>query len=113
MKDIFSLVPKAKAYVAASNAHDLNLIAQLLNEDCRYNSSGVGGYRGKAAIISMMEGFFSNNPNVHWDVPEYRLDGQLCVVFDFTISLGGQSNRGLEKISFAEDGLIAIIEVIR
>lgn len=85
----------------------------MLAEECRYVSTGVGEHRGKAAILSMMEGFFSNNPDVRWDVPEYRLDGRQCVVFDFTITFGGQSGRGVEKITFTEDGEICLIEVSR
>ena len=85
----------------------------MLAQECRYISTGVGEHLGKTAILSMMEGFFSDNPDVYWDVPEYRQEGRRCVVFDFTVLLGGQSRRGLEKLSFAEDGLISIIEVIR
>ena len=113
MQDSEKNIPKAKSYVSASNAHDVSTIGPMLALDCRYISTGVGEHRGKTAILAMMAGFFSSNPDVHWDVPEYRLEGQQCVAFDFTISTDGQSNRGLEKISFTEDGLISVIEVIR
>ena len=113
MQDSQAYIAKAQNYVSASNAHDVAAIGPMLAEECRYVSTGVGEHHGKAAILSMMEGFFSSNPDVHWDVPEYSLDGLSCVVFDFTISFGGQSSRGLEKITFADDGEICLIEVSR
>ncbi len=113
MNKLHTPMAKAEAYVIASNNHDLGEIASMLAEDCRYVSSGVGEHNGKEAILTMMEAFFSANPNVHWTVPEYRLDAANRAVFDFTISLGERSSQGTEKISFDEDGNITMIEVIR
>lgn len=103
----------AKQYVSASNAHDLALIETMLAEDCRYVSSGVGEHQGKQAILAMMDGFFSANPDVHWDVAEFQLKAPRRVGFDFTISLGGKVSQGAEHIDFQEDGKISAIEVLR
>ncbi len=113
MRDEHDYVSLAKSYVAASNAHDLAMIGPMLADDCRYASSGVGEHLGKQAIVAVMEGFFSANQDVHWDVPEFRLLAPRCVVFDFTISLGGKTAQGVEQISFQGDGKIGAIEVLR
>ncbi len=104
---------KAKAYVDASNNHDLAAIAPMLAENCRYVSSGVGEHRGQKSILAMMETFFSTNPDVRWTVSEYQMNSENQVIFDFTITLGGRSNQGTEKISFDGDGNISNIEVSR
>lgn len=104
---------KTKAYVDASNNHDLATIAPMLSEDCRYVSSGVGEFVGREPILQMMKTFFAANPDVRWKVPEYRLDTENRVEFDFSISLGGQSSQGIEKISFDSDGNINLVEVVR
>lgn len=103
----------AQAYVAASNAHDVEAIAPMLQENCRYLSSGVGEHVGKAAILAMMKQFFAANPDVHWEVSAYGLDEEGQVVFDFTITYSGASGQGVETIGFSEDGDIAFIKVER
>ena len=49
----------SKAYVEASNAHDLNRIEAMLDAKAHYYSSAVGKHEGRAAIRQMMEGFFA------------------------------------------------------
>lgn len=106
-------IDTARAYVAASNAHDLEAIAPLLADGCRYESSGVGAHVGKPAILSMMKQFFESHRDVQWDVPAYEVDDEGRAAFRFTMSLDGDLRKGIEKISFAEDGLITLIEVRR
>lgn len=85
----------------------------MLDEDCRYVSTGVGEYGGKEAIIAMMTTFFAANPDVHWTVPNFRLVTETCVEFAFTISLGGQTSKGIERIWFGDGDTISCIEVER
>ena len=99
--------------MTASNDKDINAIEQMLDEDCQYASSGVGEYTGKEAILSMMAAFFTANPDVQWTVPEYGMVSDRCVEFQFTISLGGATSRGTERIWFNDKGAISCIEVER
>ena len=43
----------AKAYVNASNAHDVDHIATMLSPDVAYRSSGVGAHDGVEKILAM------------------------------------------------------------
>ena len=43
----------AKAYVHASNAHDLVAILNLMAEDVAYRSTGVGAHDGVPAVRTM------------------------------------------------------------
>ena len=113
MPDTSDLADKASAYVAASNARDVTAIEPMLHEDCRYVSSGVGDYSGRSEILSMMSGFFAKNPDVQWTVEDYALESERCVVFDFVISLDGQTSKGTERIWFSDDGAITCIKVER
>ncbi len=113
MRDQSDFISRAAAYVAASNAKDISAIEPMLDEDCRYVSTGVGDYSGKGAVISMMTTFFAANPDVHWSVADYALVTEDCVEFAFAISLGGRTSEGIERIWFAEDGAITCITVER
>lgn len=113
MPDTLDLIPKASAYVAASNALDVKAIEPMLDKDCRYISTGVGEYAGRDSILSMMSGFFANNPDVHWAVSDYALEPKRCVTFEFVISLAGQTSKGTERLWFSEGGAITCIEVER
>lgn len=106
------LIEKAKAYVAASNDHDLVAIEAMLAPDCSYRSAGVGRHDGITAILAMMTSFFATNPDVHWDAENYRwlFDH---VRFDFVITLAGNTSPGEEMIWFDSDGRITGIEVCR
>lgn len=103
----------AKAYVAASNAHDVNTIEAMLSADCVYESSGVGNHSRRDTILEMMRGFFAANPGVLWDTRNWALDGADTAVFDFTITLASGASEGREWISVNSDGLISHIKVAR
>lgn len=106
-------IERAEAYVEASNAHDVERIATLLNDSAVYRSTGVGGHDGKAAILAMNQKFFSDNPDVHWEAANYRAIGDEGVEFDFEISLKGKLSSGVERVFFDTDGLIIRVEVER
>lgn len=76
----------AKAYVALSNAHQLNLVFALFAEDAIYQSENVGVFRGKAANSQMMIGFFTKFPDVYWQAENYRLTEDGVVLFDFEMT---------------------------
>jgi limonene-1,2-epoxide hydrolase len=106
------LIRKAESYVAASNDHDIARIRAMLAPECSYRSAGVGQHDGVEAIVTMMQWFFAANPDVHWQVDNYqRRSGH--VVFDFVITLGGNSSSGVEEIHFDETGDISRIVVQR
>lgn len=108
-----ALLAKARSYVAASNDADLARIEVMLLPTCVYQSSGVGDHQGAVAIMAMMAGFFTANPDVHWRATNYRLAEPDCVEFDFVISLQNSEAPGVERLCFDEDRLIRQIEVRR
>jgi len=107
------LIALAEAYVAASNAHDLDEITAMFAPDAQYRSSGVGGHDGRDAIRAMNEAFFAANPDVRWETSGHRIVPGEGVEFDFVISLGGTRSRGVERVFFDENGLIRRVEVER
>jgi hypothetical protein len=106
------LIKKAEAYVAASNAHDIDRIKPMLAPECSYRSAGVGHHDGVEAIMTMMQSFFAANPDVHWQTENYQRRSD-HVVFDFVITLGANSSSGVEEIHFDEAGKISRIVVQR
>ncbi len=106
------LIERAEAYVAASNDHDIARIAPMLASRCSYRSVGVGRHEGVEAIVSMMQSFFAANQDVHWQTENYRRRSNQ-VVFDFRISLGGNSSAGVEELHFDDAGKINKIVVQR
>lgn len=107
------LIALAEAYVAASNAHDLDRVAAMFSPDAVYRSSGVGAHDGPAAIRAMNESFFAANPDVHWETTGHRIVPGDGVEFDFFITLGGRRHPGTERVFFDEAGLIRKVEVVR
>lgn len=105
-------VKQARAYVDASNDHDLARIRQMLAPECVYISDGVGRHEGVDAILAMMQNFFASNPDVHWQVDDYQLR-LACVEFEFIITMGDKTSNGFEKIFFGQDRKIVRIEVRR
>jgi hypothetical protein len=103
----------AKAYVDASNAHDVDRIATLLDPDVAYRSSGVGAHDGAEKILAMNRTFFGDYPDVTWEPRNWRQIDDGGVEFDFTITLGGQSHRGVERVFVNDAGLITRVEVER
>ena len=57
--------------------------------------------------------FFADYPDVHWDTANWRMVENGGVEFDFTITLGGASHRGIERVAVGDDGLITRVEVAR
>ncbi len=110
------LIELAKAYVALSNSHRVDLIMPMFAAGARYTSTAVGEHRGRAAIGDVMHGFFNKYPDAHWHATNYRCVDH-CVRFDFTLSANDATSgkalerRGLERFEFTADGSIKIISV--
>ena len=110
------LIELAKAYVALSNSHRINLIISMFAAGARYTSSAVGEHRGRAAIADMMRSFFRRYPDVYWQATNYRCDHHR-VSFDFTMTAQEASSgehlerSGLERFEFTADGSIKKITV--
>lgn len=112
-------IEAARAYVALSNAHRLDWIFPMFDENASYSSAFTGDVSGKAAIVPMMRTFFARIPDVHWQVDSYRYIEGGCVEFAFT-RMGSdiatkelERARGVERIYFAKNGLISRIEVLK
>jgi hypothetical protein len=107
----------AKAYVALSNAHALDLISKMFADNARYQSTRVGEFAGKAEIREMMEQFFKRYPDVFWSVNQYRYMAKGLIEFDFTLAANdaesGQliESKGIESVQFNHAGLIDLILV--
>lgn len=112
-----ALISRARDYVAASNAHDLDRVEAMFAEDAEYHSTGVGSHAGRAAIRGMMERFFATYPDVRWAAEDYHLTDGNGVTFDFIMTAmpadgsDGIERRGMERLFFTPDGLIRRIEV--
>jgi len=110
-------IETAKAYVALSNAHGVELIRGMLEPDAEYRSANVGSFVGVDAIVAMMDGFFAAHPDVHWTVDAYRARAPGRVEFDFEMTATDAATgaavrrRGTEVIGFSPAGRIARIEV--
>jgi hypothetical protein len=117
IKNNIEKVELAKAYVALSNAHQLSLVNQMFAEHASYDSTGVGLFEGRDAIANMMNGFFSQYPDVHWEARNYHCDTNQSVLFDFKMTATHANTgekiyrEGAEQISFSEQGLISRLEV--
>ena len=107
----------ARAYVALSNAHRVELISTLFADSIRYDSFNVGSFEGKDAVAEMMTKFYSRYPDVRWDIVDYQTIEKGLVGFEFIMTGTEASNGrnievvGLEQITFTEDGLISGITV--
>ena len=106
----------ARAYVALSNAHRVDLIRPMFAADAIYRSSAVGEFNGAAAIAKMMRAFFARYPDAYWFCEDYRCSGSR-VEFAFSLQAsdargaGHLQRSGLEMIEYDADGLIAKLEV--
>ena len=107
----------ARVYVERSNRHVLDEVFPMFDPDATYRSSQFGLFESLDQIRDMMTGFFATFPDVHWTVDAYRADSDDTASFEFTMRASnaetGQyvERRGLEKITFTEDGLIRHVEV--
>ncbi len=106
----------ARAYVALSNAHRVELIAPMFSATAVYTSSAVGEFTGSDEIEKMMRGFFTSYPDVFWLTENYRFENNR-VTFDFSMQANATSSgehlqrQGIERIEFDESGLIKKLEV--
>ena len=107
----------ARLYVEQSNRHVLDDVFPLFDPEATYRSSQFGLFEGLDQIRDMMTGFFATFPDVHWTVDDYRAESDDSASFEFTMQAShaetGQpvERRGLETITFTEEGLIRHIEV--
>jgi len=108
----------AKAYVALSNAHRLDLVLPMFAAEATYRSAYVGEFAGKPAIGRMMAAFFTRFPDVCWAVEAYRGLGADAVEFAFvmtaTEAATGQAVRrpAVETLEFTDAGFIVRVAVI-
>ncbi len=107
----------ARTYVERSNRHLLNEVFPMFDPDATYRSSQFGLFKGLDQIREMMTGFFTTFPDVHWTVDAYRAESDDTASFAFTMRASnadtGQSvqRRGLETITFTDEGRIRHIDV--
>ena len=106
----------ARAYVALSNAHRVELIRQLFAAEAIYRSGAVGEFHGPVAIAEMMQAFFERYPDAFWLCENFRCSGNR-VSFAFSLQAsdahsGDHLQRsGIEVIDYSADGLIQKLEV--
>ena len=106
----------ARAYVALSNAHRVELIRPMFASDAIYHSSAVGEFHGVDAIADMMQAFFARYADAFWLCENFRCEDNR-VSFDFSLqasdTLGGAllQRNGIERIEFDAQGLIRRLEV--
>ena len=105
------LIELARACVALSNAHRVDLILPLFATGAIYTSTAVGEFHGKAAIGDMMHGFFASYPDVHWQATQFRCeDHQVNFNFEMTATAADDGaileRRGVEHVEFTADGSI-------
>ena len=106
----------AKAYVALSNAHRIELILPMFAPEAVYSSSAVGKFSGPLEISNMMQAFFRKYPDVYWLAENYRYNNHR-VTFDFSMQATAADSgehlqrQGIERIEFDRYGMIKILEV--
>ena len=106
----------ARAYVALSNTHRIELILPMFSATAVYASSAVGEFVGPGEIEKMMRGFFTSYPDVFWLAENYRFENNR-VTFDFSLQANAAATgehlqrQGIERIEFDENGLIEKLEV--
>lgn len=106
----------ARAYVALSNAHRIELILPMFAAGAVYTSSAVGEFNGPIEIGNMMQGFFARYPDVFWLAENFRFDNSR-VTFDFGLQANAADSdehlqrQGVEHIEFDRHGLIRKLEV--
>ena len=117
MPDKPEKVQLAKAYIALSNSHHLELVFGMFTEDAVYQSANVGEFNGIDEIKAMMNGFFAKFPDVYWDTRAFQCveDGTVCFDFELmaTHAQTGEKIRrsGSEEIVFNESGYISLLVV--
>jgi len=113
MPDKPEKVQLAKAYVALSNSHHLELIFNMFTKEAVYQSPNVGEFSGIDEIRGMMNDFFKSFPNVYWDAHGFQCLEDGTVHFNFeliatNVQTGEKIRRsGSEEIVFNEAGYIS------
>jgi ketosteroid isomerase-like protein len=111
------LIELTRAYVALSNAHQLQFVLPMFDENATYFSAYVGEFKGREKIANMMDSFFTRYTDVHWLVDEYQSLGNEAVGFNFvmtaTDSQGGEpvSRSAYEILKFSPRRYIEFLEV--
>lgn len=107
----------AKAYVALSNAHRIELISPMLAASAVYESDNVGRHAGRDAILAMMRDFFDRYDGARWDIVDYQCIERDKVSFEFIMTATEVESAqhiervGIETIEFDERGFISGIGV--
>ncbi len=110
------LIELAKAYVALSNSHRVDLIMPMFAAGARYISTAGDEFRGRAAIGDMTHSFFKRYPDAHLHATNYNCTDHR-VSFDFTLTANDASSgdrlerSGHEQFEFTADGSIKTITV--
>ena len=111
MTDI-ELTELAKAYVALSNSHRVDLVLQMFAAGAVYSSSLAGEYRGRAAIGDVTHSFFDKHPDVHLQAKNFRCaDHRVSFEFTLTADDGQVRRHGVEHLDFTADGSIKKVTV--
>ena len=111
------LIELTRAYIALSNAHQLQFVLPMFDENATYFSAFVGEFKGRDKIGDMMVDFFTRYTDVHWLVEEYQPLGDAEVGFNFvmtaTDSQGGEpiSRSAYEILEFNHQGYIEFLQV--
>ena len=107
----------AKKYVELSNKQELEQIFEMFAATASYTSESAGSANGLIDIISLIENFYREHPDVCWEVDEYEETTPRWVEFDFIRSQTNPENGGVERqrgreiIEFTKQGLIKRIKV--
>lgn len=102
MKDPIQL---AANYIEFSNRGNLEEVWECFESDASYQSSQFGRFEGLEEIRPMMQDFYDNYQQPHWEVEHYRLIDDDSVEFPFQMSAidsDGQpiSRKGVERLQF-------------
>jgi ketosteroid isomerase-like protein len=114
----FDPVEALLAYHKALNDHDVESIAEMVADDMRYQSAGLGELQGKAAFVKSLQDYFETFP-----------DHQACddAVTNISANIASSvwslrathkttretvERRGVETISYNDDGKITEIVVV-
>lgn len=111
------LIELARAYVALSNTHRVDLILSMFAAGAMYSSNTVGEHRGRAAIGDMMHGFFADYPDVYWHADSFQCgDHRVSFRFELRASAAADGTvierSGDEHIEFTAEGSIKKIDVL-
>lgn len=114
---MLDLLGNAKAYDAALARRDYAAVAALLAPGVVYISpSVVGRHEGRAAVLAMLQDFFTRHPDANWTSQDWRLEkgavSRRYRLFVPSAETPEQREReGGERFFFTPDGLIAAIVV--